>query len=112
MRAAREFGDDDRFAPYRDGVLAGAAALDYVLMLASDSAGAPIPEGEARRALRDGFARAVDELIAAATAVSAIATPEAIAFARATARTLDEALRDEDLETSGRRFAVIALANA
>ncbi|HZO93587.1 MAG TPA: hypothetical protein VFB22_07435 [Candidatus Baltobacteraceae bacterium] len=112
LRATREFGDEPAFAPHRSRVLATAAALDYVLMLASGTAGARIPERETERGIRDGVARGVDDLIAVATTIAGIDTPDARAFARETARALGEILREERLESDDRRFAVIALANA
>jgi hypothetical protein len=112
LRAAREFADAPPFEEHRSRVLATAAALDYVLMLASGTAGVRIAEREAQRAIRDGLVRAVDDLIAVAAAIAQIGTPPAIAFARSTARSLSEILRDEHLASDDRRFAVIALANA
>ena len=112
LHATREFGDDPRFEPHRSRVLATAAALDYVLMLASGAAGVRIGEREADRAIRDGVARGVDELIAVATSIAEIGTPAAAEFARSAAHSLSEILREERLERDDRRFAVIALANA
>jgi hypothetical protein len=112
MRAAREFGDDDRFAPQTPRVLATAAALDYVLMLATGTAGTRIPHDDAERAMREGIARAVDDLLASAATIGALETTEAKEFARETARTLREVVRSEGLESDERRFALIALANA
>ena len=112
LRAAAEFGEDDAFAELRPRALATAAALDYVLMLARNAAGARIPERDAERAMHEGIARAVDDLIAAATAVARSDAPGAGAFARAAAQSLQRALREEALEDDDRRFAVIALANA
>ncbi|HEY4440633.1 MAG TPA: hypothetical protein VGN14_09260 [Candidatus Elarobacter sp.] len=111
MRAVGEFGADPRFAPLRERVLATAAALDYVLMLVSGAAGTRILERDAERAIRDGIARAVDDLIAAATAIAKIGTPKARAFARETAKALHDAVHAEHLATEERRFALIALAN-
>ena len=94
MRATREFGDDPHFEPYRSRVLATAAALDYVLMLASGTAGVRIAERACRRAgeeARLGRAdlgdrgRDGDQVVDAA----------------------DDAFADRAL-----RFALIALANA
>lgn len=112
MRAAGDFGDDERFAPYRGRVLATAASLDYVLMLATGSAGVRIPERDAERAIHDGIARAVDDLIAVATALAERGTPSAVGFARSTATSLLAIVRDEDLASDERTFALIALANA
>jgi hypothetical protein len=112
LRAVAGFGEDERFAPHKSRVLATAAALDYVLMLVTGTTGVRIPERDAERAIRDGIARAVDDLLAAAAAVVEIGTPEAIAFARSTARSLRAVLRDERLANDTRSFALIALANA
>jgi hypothetical protein len=112
MRAAAEFGQEERFAPHHARVLATAAALDYVLMLATGTAGVRIPERDAERAMHEGIARGVDDLIAAATAIVELRTPPALAFARESAKALRAIVRDEALENDERSFAVIALANA
>lgn len=112
MRAVGEFGSVEDLETQRPRVLATAAALDYVLMLATGTTGVRIPERDAERAMREGLARAVDDLIAVATAVARSGTPEAVAFARETAGALRSILREEGLESDERSFAVIALANA
>jgi hypothetical protein len=112
LRAASTFGEDRAFEELRPRVLATAAALDYVLMLARGAAGVRIAERDAERAIHDGIARAVDDLIVAATAVVRTGAPGAPAFARETAQSLLRALRDEAIGGDDRRFAVIALANA
>ncbi|HYW53674.1 MAG TPA: hypothetical protein VE826_06885 [Dongiaceae bacterium] len=112
MRAVGEFGESGEVEPHRPRVLATAAALDYVLMLATGTTGVRIPERDAERAMREGIARAVDDLIAVTTAVARCATPEAVAFARETAGALRGIIREEALESDERSFAVIALANA
>src|SRR5579875_2184791 len=89
MRAAGDFGKEPAVAAHAGRVLAAAAALDYVLMLARGDAGVRIPAEDAERAMHDGIARAVDELIRIGGALSA-----------------------EGLGGDDRRFAVIALANA
>jgi hypothetical protein len=111
MRAVGEFGGDPRMAPMRERALATAAALDYVLMLVSGAAGTRILERDAERAIHDGVARAVDDLIAAGTAIAKIGTPKARAYARLTAKALQDAVQAEGLATDDRRFALIALAN-
>ena len=111
MRSVHEFGDDALLVPLKERVLATAAALDYVLMLASGTAGTRILERDAERAIRDGMARAVDDLIAAASAIVRVGSPRAHAFARDVAASLGDALRVEDLATDDRRFALIALSN-
>ncbi len=112
LRAAGEFGDQEWFAPHHSRVLATAAALDYVLMLATGTAGVRIPERDAERAIREGLTRGVDDLIAGATTIAESGTPGATAFARAAAAALRPILREETLSSDARSFAVIALANA
>lgn len=112
LRAAGEFGDQEWFAPHHSRVLATAAALDYVLMLATGTAGVRIPERDAERAIREGLTRAVDDLIASATTIAESGTPAGTAFAREAAAALRRVLREETLSSDARSFAVIALANA
>ncbi len=112
MRAVRDFGDDDRFEPHKERTLATAAALDYVLMLASGTAGARILERDAERAIREGIVRAVDDLITSASAIAAIGSPRSCTFAREAAKTLQTVVRTEGLQSDARLFALIALANA
>lgn len=112
LRAAADFGDDERVAQHRPRLLATAAALDYVLMLATETAGVRIPERDAERAMHEGIARAVDDLLLAGGEIAQFGTPAASSFARETAKSLRDALRDEDLATDARSFAVITLANA
>ena len=112
MRAVGEFGGDPAIDEHRARVLATAAALDYVLMLASGATGTRIPARDAERAIREGIVRGADDLIAVATVVARSETPEARAFARDAAAALRSVLREESLESDDRSFAVIALANA
>ena len=112
LRAVAEFGADESFEPHRARVLATAASLDYVLMLATGTTGVRIPARDAERAIHEGMARAADDLIAVATTIGRLGTPPAIEFSREAAAALRGILRDEQLETDDRRFAVIALANA
>lgn len=112
LGAVAEFGQEPGFAPHKERVLATAAALDYVLMLATESAGTRIPAADAERAIHDGLARGVDSLIAVATSVAKIGTPRAGAFAHETAATLGTIVRAEGLADHERTFALIALANA
>ncbi|BDE07859.1 hypothetical protein WPS_31350 [Vulcanimicrobium alpinum] len=111
IRAVRDFGDTPEFASGKDRALATAASLDYVLMLVRGAAGARILERDAQRAIKDGVVRAVDDLIASATAIVAVGSPEAHAFAREAVSVLRAALAFEGLATHERRFALIALAN-
>ena len=112
MRAVGEFGADQRVEPLRARALATAAALDYVLMLATGSAGARIAHDDAQRAIHDGITRGVDDLLACATAIAGIGSAAATRFAHETARELQVVAADEDLATDDRRFALIVLANA
>lgn len=112
MRAVGEFGEADGVEPLHARVLATAAALDYVLMLATGATGVRIPERDAERAIRDGIARGVDDLILVATAIGRGGTPAAVAFARDAAKSVRALVREEGLESDARSFAAIALANA
>jgi hypothetical protein len=112
MRAARDFGDVDGFRPHAPRVLATAAALDYVLMLTRGAAGTRIVERDAERAIHEGIARAVDDVIFAANAIAEEQTAASTAFAHAASKTLREVVRAEGLRTDERAFALIALANA
>ncbi|HEY0395352.1 MAG TPA: hypothetical protein VGD01_12720 [Candidatus Elarobacter sp.] len=112
MRAVGEFGADPAVDRHRARLLATAAALDYVLMLASGATGARIPARDAERAIHEGIARAADDLIETATALARGGDPDAVAFARDAAGALRAILRAEALGTDERSFAVIALANA
>ncbi|MBV9440581.1 MAG: hypothetical protein JOZ24_11365 [Candidatus Eremiobacteraeota bacterium] len=123
MRAAHAFGAEPAVAPLLPRALAGAAALDYALMLARNAdsretaAGSKaLPtaaEAEAReRAMHEGIERAVDDLLAAANAISSLRTPEARIYAADAAGLARAAIRSEGLETQERSFAVIALTNA
>ena len=112
LRAAGEFGGEEWFAPHHARVLATAAALDYVLMLATGTAGVRIPSRDAERAMREGIERGVDDLILAATAIAQTARPDAVTFAHEVAKTLGAIVREEALANDARSFALIALANA
>ena len=112
LRAAADFGENEALAPHQTRLLATAAGLDYVLMLATGTAGVRIPERDAERAMREGITRGVDDLLLAAGEIAQLAPPPASAFAREAAKSLREILREEDLASDARTFAVIALANA
>jgi len=111
LTAARDFGDVPAFRAQADRIMATAAALDYVLMLARGAAGTRIAERDAERAMHEGIARAVDDLIVAASAIARTGTPEATAYAHEAAKALRDALAAESMRTDERAFAVIALAN-
>jgi NADH:ubiquinone oxidoreductase subunit 6 (subunit J) len=63
MSGVRDFRELAGVARYESQVLASAAALDYVLMLTTQTANTPIPAAQAEQAIRDGIA-----LVAAALA--------------------------------------------
>ena len=81
-------------------------------MLATGTAGVRIPERDAERAMREGIARGVDDLLAAASAIAQTGTPEGRAFAREAGASLRAVVREEGLESDQRTFALITLANA
>lgn len=111
MSGVRSYGEHDAVAQHTQRALATAAALDYVLMLATDTAGVRIAHDDAARAIHDGFARAVDDGIALVRAIVSLAEPDATAFAREGLRTLRAAMDSEALADEERRFAMIALAS-
>lgn len=112
MRAAGEFGEEAGIAELKSRALASAAALDYVLMLASGSAGTRIPRRDAERAIAEGCTRAVEDLLACGAAIAALGTPAALEFAHTTAHALHAFADEGSLASDDRRFALIALANA
>jgi hypothetical protein len=77
--------------------LASAAALDYVLMLATQTA--------------DGIARAVDDALLLLRAIAASNDRRVHAFVRDGVRTLQTAIAAENLAGDKRRFALLALAH-
>lgn len=111
IRAVAEFGSEPSFASHKTRVLATAAALDYVLMLTTGTAGTRIPALDAQRAIHDGIVRAVDDLIAVAMSLARIGSPKASTFAHDAAKTLTAVMREEQLADDERTFALIALAN-
>jgi len=110
MGGVRNYGDDETVAFQTQRALASAAALDYVLMLATETAGVRIAHDDAERAIHDGFVRAVDDGLRLVRAIAATGDPDAIAFAREALRTLRSAVDSENLGESERRFELIALA--
>lgn len=110
MSGVRDYRGLGAVAPLESGALASAAALDYVLMLATQTAHAPIPAAEADRAIRDGIARAVDDALLLLRAIAAAPHGTARAFVRDGLHTVKAAMQAEGLTDHQRRFAVIALA--
>jgi len=110
MGGVRGFGDYEHVAACTQRMLATSAALDYVLMLATDTAGVRIAHDDAQRAMHEGFARAVDDGLILVRAISSVADQSAIDFARNGIRTLRAAIDAESLADDERTFAMIALA--
>jgi hypothetical protein len=111
MRGVRDFNTESRVAAQASRMLATAAALDYVLMLATGAAGTRISSEDAERAMRDGLARAIDDGVVLMWAVLARDDAAARAFVREGVRTLRAAIDAESLASNDRRFAMIALAS-
>ena len=111
MSGVRHYGERPAVATLTHRVLATAASLDYVLMLVTETAGTRIPPDDARRAIRDGFARAVDDGLSLLRAVLAVHGDESRAFVRSGLRTLRSAIDAEALADVERTFAMIALAS-
>jgi len=111
MTGVRNYSDNAAVAGQTHRFLATAASLDYVLMLASGSAGARISADDTRRAIRAGFARAVDDGLVLLRAIVGIGTAGARRFVRAELATLRSAIESEALADDNRSFALISLAN-
>jgi ADP-ribose pyrophosphatase len=110
MMGVRNYAADGTVASLTHRALATAASLDYVLMLATGTAGTRIPPDDAARAIHDGFARAVDDGLALLRAIVHLEEPAARAFVRDGIRTLRSAIEAEALADDDRRFAMIVLA--
>jgi hypothetical protein len=110
MSGVRDYRERAGVARYESRALASAAALDYVLMLATQTARAPIPAQEADRAIHDGIARAVDDALLLLRAIAGVNDAAARAFVRSGLETVRAALEGETLTGDDRRFALIALA--
>ncbi len=110
MTGVRNYAADSAVATLTHRVLATAASLDYVLMLATDTAGTRIPPDDAARAIHDGFARAVDDGLGLLRAIVRLAEPQARSFVKDGLRTLRAAIEVEALADDDRRFALIVLA--
>lgn len=111
MRGIRDFDSDPGVAAQASRILATAAALDYVLMLATGAAGTRISSEDAGRAMREGIARAVDDGLLLLRAVLASDDAAARAFVREGVRTLRAAIDVESLASNDRRFAMIVLTS-
>lgn len=111
MSGVRSYRAHAAVADQSHRFLATAASLDYVLMLATDSAGTRIATDDAQRAMREGMTRAVDDVLLLLRAVAAVPGAEARAFAREGLRTVRSAIDMEGLGDDERRFALIALAS-
>jgi hypothetical protein len=110
MGGVRNYGEDEVVAQQTPRALASAAALDYVLMLATETAGVRIAHDDAERAIHEGFIRAVDDGMRLIRAVAGTGDPDAIAFAREALRTFRAAMDAENINDDERRFTLIALA--
>lgn len=111
MSGIRNYREHDEVVGQTHRLLATAASLDYVLMLVTDSAGTRIPADDARRAIREGMARAVDDALVLLRAMIGVEAAGARAFARDGLRTVRSAIDAEALANDERTFAMIALAS-
>jgi len=111
MRGVRDFAALPAVAALTPRALATAAALDYVLMLATDTAGIRIPAVDAQRAIVDGLGRASDDGVALVRAIAVSDDGRANAYVREALQTLLDVNRDPAIATDDRRFAVITLAS-
>lgn len=110
MTGIRNYAADPAVATLTHRVLATAASLDYVLMLATDTAGTRIPPDDAARAIHDGFTRAVDDGLGLLRAIVRLDESQAGSFVKDGLRTLRAAIEVEALADDERRFALIVLA--
>jgi hypothetical protein len=111
MSGVRNYRDYPDVAAQSHRVLATAASLDYVLMLATDSAGTRIPPDDAQRAIREGMSRAIDDALLLLRAIVQVNDIDARAFTREGLRTVRAAIDVEELADDQRSFALIALAD-
>jgi hypothetical protein len=110
MSGVRDFREHGGVARHEAKVLAAAASLDYVLMLATQTAHAPIPAQESDNAIRAGIARAVDDALLLLRAIAGANDGGARTFVRNGLPTVKAAMDAEGLTCDDRRFALIALA--
>lgn len=111
MSGVRDFRELDGVARQESQALASAAALDYVLMLATQTSNAPIPAEQAERAICDGIARAADDALLLLRAIAGAGDRAAHAFVRDGLETIRAAIGAAGLADDNRRFALIALAD-
>ncbi len=111
MSGVRTYREHAVVAEQTHRFLATAASLDYVLMLATDSAGTPIAADDAQRAMREGLTRAVDDTLLLLRAVASVPGADARTFARDGLQTVRSAIETEGLGDDERRFTLIALAS-
>lgn len=117
MDGVRTYDDIDSIGEHAQRFLATAAALDYVLMLVTETAGVRIAADDARRAIHDGVARALDDTLALISLLLDAKATDAHAFCRSHGTgegmltMLTGFMRDPELATSERRFTLIAIAN-
>ncbi len=110
MSGVRTYREQFAVAAHTHRIMATAASLDYVLMLATGTAGTRIPTDDAQRAIRDGLARAVDDALLLLRAIVDVGDPAGLVFARDGVRTIRAAIEAETLGDDERTFALIALA--
>ena len=117
MDGVRTYDDIESIGDYAQRFLATAAALDYVLMLVTETAGVRIAPDDAKRAIDDGLARALDDTLALISLLLDAKATDAHAFCSAHGTgegmltMLTGFMRDPKLATSERRFTLIAIAN-
>jgi hypothetical protein len=110
MTGVRDFGEHAGVRAQTHRLLATAASLDYVLMLATGSAGTRIAPADAQRAIRAGLARAVDDALLLLGALALVDDGQTRTFAREGMRTVRSTIASEELTEDDRTFALIALA--
>ncbi len=109
MSGVRDYGSHAAVAAQTHRLLATAASLDYVLMLATGSAGTRIGAADAQRAIHAGLARAIDDALLLLRMLAPLDDPAARTFARAGLRTVRSTIEAEALSQDDRTFALIAL---
>jgi hypothetical protein len=111
LTGVRDYGTGDAVARCSTRMLATAASLDYVLMLATGTAGVRIAERDASHAIAEGFARGVDDALALLRAILDDDHDFGTDFVRDQVPALRAAIQAEDLASDDRTFALIALAS-
>lgn len=110
MAGVRNYGHRAAVAAQTHRLLATAASLDYVLMLATDSAGTRIAAEDAQRAIRSGLARAVDDGLLLLRSILPADDVDTRAFALEGLNTVRSTIGAEALAEDDRTFALIVLA--